>query len=76
MSGVDEVSVALQRPRRDVPSVAKTGEFSDDDVIMNMTPLEQLAARRRRTRTDIPFSSLTPISYRSSSRRLFHEEAN
>jgi hypothetical protein len=59
MSGVDEVSVALERPRRDVPSVAKTGDFSDDDVIMDMTPLEQLTARQSRNRTDIPFSSLS-----------------
>jgi hypothetical protein len=59
MSGADEVSVALERPRRDVRSVTKTSDFPDDDAIMDMIPLEQLTARRRRTRTDISFSSLT-----------------
>jgi hypothetical protein len=58
MRGADEVAVALERPRRDGPSIAKTRHFSNDDAIMHTTPLEQLTTRRRRTHADIPFSSL------------------
>ncbi len=40
MSGADEVSFALERPRREVRSVAKTSDFSDDDEMLRSTPLE------------------------------------
>jgi len=59
MSGADEVSVALERPRRDGRSIAKTWHFSDDDAIMHTKPLEQLTPRRRITHADMPFSSLS-----------------
>ena len=59
MSGADEVSVALERPRRDGRVIAKTGHVSDDDAAMHTTPLEQLTTRQRGTHADINFASLS-----------------
>ncbi len=59
MSGADEVSVALERPRSDGRSIAKTVHFLVDDAITHTTPLEQLTTRRRRTHADIPISSFS-----------------